>query len=57
MGQSFKLTSRFSLSHIIGQAVSGFAMTKAVLHEVSSRERDSSIVHRVSQGVARFTED
>ena len=42
MCQSFKLTSRFSLSHITGQAVpeNCSAITEAVLHEVSLRKRD-----------------
>ena len=43
MSQSYKFTSRFSLSHITGQAVpeNCSAVTEAVLHEVSSRERDN----------------
>ena len=43
MSQSFKLTKRFSLSHITGQAVPENcpAIIEAVLHEVSLRERDN----------------
>ena len=43
MSQSFKLTTRLSLSHITGQAVPENcpAIIEAVLHEVSSRERDN----------------
>ena len=43
ISQSFKLTERFGLSHITGQAVpeNCSAITEAVLHEVSSGERDN----------------
>ena len=43
ISQSFKLTERLGLSHITGQAVpeNCSAITEAVLHEVSSRERNS----------------
>ena len=43
ISQSFKLTERFGLSHITGQAVpeNCSAITEAVLHEVISRERDN----------------
>ena len=49
VSQSFKLTERFTLSHITGQAVpeNCSAITEAVLHEVSSRERDNYFVNRV----------
>ena len=43
ISQSFKLTERFGLSHITGQAVpeNCSAITEAVLQEVSSGERDN----------------
>ena len=49
ISQSFKLTLRFSFSHITGQTVpeNCSAITEAVLHEVSSRERDNYFVNRV----------
>ena len=55
MSQSFKLTSRFSLSNITGQAVQEncSAITEAVLHEISSRERDNRQVSFSSTALGR----
>ena len=43
VSQSFKLTVRFTLSHITGQALpeNCSAITEGVLQEISSRERDN----------------